>query len=143
MLECSGAVGHGHLVWSSLSGSRLAEECAQIDIVAPSVVPTELTWSDLQRIVLAQDPPQVVQFAAQIGERLPITRLGPELPRDRRPILRPAGAGNQQAEQGKCSRRSGADTACRSVEHSLRTEQPDDQHPDVLPPQATLRASPD
>ena len=113
---------------SSLSGSRLAEERAQINIVAPSVVPTELTWSDLQGIVLAENPPQVVQLPAQIGERLPVTRLGPELSRDDCPILRPACASNQHAEQGKRSRRSGADTARRSVEHRLSTEQPDDQH---------------
>ena len=74
-----------------------------------------------------------MQLAAQIGKRLPITRLRPELPRDRRPILRPTRAGNQQAEQGKCSRRSGTDTARRSVEHSLCTEQPDGQHRVILP----------
>jgi hypothetical protein len=79
-----------------MSARHKATECAQIDIVARSVVPTELTGSDLQRIVLAQDAPQVVQFAAQIGECLPITRLGPELSRDCRPILRPACAGNQR-----------------------------------------------
>jgi hypothetical protein len=84
VLKCCAAVRHDHLVKSSLRDRRLAKELAQIDIVARSVVPTELTGSDLQRIVLAQDAPQIVQFAAQIGERLPITRLGPELPRDRR-----------------------------------------------------------
>jgi hypothetical protein len=100
--------------------------------VAPSVVPTELTESDLQS-VLAQDAPQVVQFPAQIGKCLPITGLGPELSRDRRSILQPPGSGNQQAGQGKRSRRSGADIARRFVEHRLCTTQPDDQHRDILP----------
>jgi hypothetical protein len=126
VLKCSRAVSHRYFVRSRLNGSSLAEESAQINIVAPSVVPTKLTWSDLQRIVLAQDAPEVVQFAAQIGKRLRIARLGPKQPRDSHPVLRPPAAGNQQAEQGKRSRRSGADTAHRSVEHSLCPEQPGD-----------------
>jgi hypothetical protein len=82
-----------------------------------------------------------VQLAAQLGERLPITGLGPELSRDCRPIMRPACAGNQPLARRvfatiRCGIRPGG-----PVEHSLCTEQPDDQHRASFPAINATRSS--
>ena len=63
-------------------------EVAQVDPAGRAVAPGQVPWRDHHRLVVAQQHPQVVQLAAQVGQRL---RLGG---------VRPEGAGDPRVAAG-------------------------------------------
>ena len=88
--------------------SGLFEE-PDIDAAGLRVAPAEVSGGDLQRAGVLDDPAQVVQFTAQIGQGLGVGGIGPQGSGHPLPGLRPAGVHHQQGQQRQRLRRARTD----------------------------------
>ena len=78
-------------------------EDAQVDAAGLGVAPAQVRGRHDQRRLVAQDLAQLMQLAAQVGQRLRIGRLRPEQPGDPLPGLRRPGVHDQERDQGNAS----------------------------------------
>ena len=81
-------------------------EGAQVHVAGGGVAPAQVPGGHHERGFIAQYMAQVVQFAAQIGQRLRVRRIWPERPGDQLPGLGDPGVGDQVRDEGSRARRT-------------------------------------
>jgi len=77
----------------------LRVENAHVDAAGPGVAPAQIPRRHHERRLVSQQLAQVVQFAAQVGQRLGIGGFGPEQAGDPRPDLRGPGVDDEEGDQ--------------------------------------------
>jgi hypothetical protein len=132
LVDSRGAV-HQHPVVIAGGGRRqgglpLGIEDAHVNAARPGVAPAQIPGRHHERTLLAQDPAQVVQLAAQVGQRLPIGGLGPEQAGDPLPGLGRPGVHGQVGDKDKRSRRPDADIGALAVGDRLPPQERHAQH---------------
>jgi len=107
-------------------------EDAHVDPACLHVTPAQIPGRHHQRRLVAQNPAQVVQLAAQVGQRLGIRGLGPEQARDPLPGLRGPGMHDQEGDQDNSARRPGPDASGPVVGDCLLPQERHMQHVDLF-----------
>ena len=107
-------------------------EDAQINAAGPAVAPAQIPGRHDERAVVCQHLTQVMQFPAQIGQRLRVRRVRPEHPGNALPGLGHAGMGHQERDEGHRTRRMRSNTS-PVVGDRLLTQEGYLQHSDAAP----------
>jgi hypothetical protein len=106
--EGGGGVGEDPLVIAGRRrhqrGLALEAEDAQVDAARLGVAPAQIHRRDEQRRLVSQYLAQLMQLAAQVGQRLRVGGLGPEQPLDPLPRLGRPGVHDQERHQGNGAR---------------------------------------
>ena len=110
----------------------LTLENAQVDAARLGVAPAQIPGRHHERALVSKYLTQVMQFAAQIGQRLRVRRVRPEHPGDALPGLRRPGMGSQKRDQGYRVRRTHLNGSLVAGD-GLLPQQGHVQHVDVPP----------
>jgi hypothetical protein len=108
----------------------ISGELPDVDSAGRCVLPAQIPRRDDQRRLAAENLPQVVQLAAQVGQRLRPRRIRPEQAGDALPALRCAGVDGEERDERDGARRAGPDRAGRPVDDHLLSQERDAQHRD-------------
>ena len=114
-------------------------EDAHVDAARPRVTPAQIPGRHDERRLVAKHLAQVVQFAAQVGQRLRVGGLGPEQAGDPLPGLRGPGVHDQERDQDNRARRPGPDAAGPVVGDCLLPQERHMQHVNALPPEPQVK----
>ena len=104
-------------------GLPLEVKDAHVDSARRGVLPAQVPGGHQEGRLVTQDLTQLMQFTAQVGQRLRFGRVRPEQTGDTLPGLGRPGVQGQEADQGSRSRRSGPDSAGPIVSDGLFPEQ--------------------
>ena len=110
-------------------GLALDVKGAHVDLAPRGVLPAQVPGGHQEGRLVTQDLSQLMQFTAQVGQRLRFGRVRPEQAGDALPGLGRLGVQGQEADQGSRTRRSGPDSAGPIVSDGLFPEQ---RHPEHL-----------
>jgi hypothetical protein len=114
---------------SCRQGSRALDvERAHVDASHLAVAPAQIPGRHHQRRLISHNVTQVVQLAAQVGQRLCIRRIRPEQSGDALPRLGGSGMEGQKGDQGDRPRRAHPDAAGPVVGDCLLPQQSHLQH---------------
>ena len=120
-----------------ITGSRrrhgslsLSTEDAHVDAARLGVTPAQIPGRHHERWLVPQDLAQVVQFAAQVGQRLRIRGLGPEQAGDPLPGLCGSGVHDQECDQDDNARRPAPDASGPVISDCLLPQERHMQHVD-------------
>ena len=117
---------------SSRQGSlALDVEGAHVDASHLAVAPAQIPGRHHERRLISQNVTQVVQLAAQVGQRLCIRRIRPEQSGDALPRLGRPGMEGQKGDQRNRPRRAHPDAAGPVVGDCLLPQQSHVQHFDA------------
>ena len=106
---------------------------AHVDAARIRVTPAQIPGRHHQRSLVAQDLAQVMQFAAQVCQRLRIRGVRPQQAGDPVPGLRGSGTHRQESDQGDRARRPDLHASGPAIDDCLLPQERHMQHVDPLP----------